>query len=94
MVWLLAGLVAGLLGDLVTWFIGLVYPAVYTGNLISELTSFAAFTALLVFLAGVVAVTIGRWTVDRKAPPYERRREGDERADTDVFAAVQPDRAE
>lgn len=90
MVWLLAGLVAGLLGDLITWFIGLVYPAVYTGGLISELTSFAAFTALLVFLAGVIAVTIGRWTVDRKAPPYERRREGDERADTDVFAAVTP----
>ena len=46
-------------------------------------------------VAGVVAVTIGRWTVDRKAPPYQRRREGDEdRADTDVFAAVQPGPAE
>lgn len=91
MVWLVAGLIAGLLGDLVCWFIGLFYPALYTGNLLSELTSFAAFTALLVFVAGVVAVTIGRWTVDRKAPPFQRRREGDEdRADTDVFAAVQP----
>jgi hypothetical protein len=91
MVWLVAGLIAGLLGDLVCWFIALFYPVLYTGGLISELTSFAAFTALLVFLVGVTAVTIGRWSVDRKAPPYVRRREGDEeRADTDVFAAVQP----
>lgn len=90
MVWLVAGLISGLLGDAVTWFIGLFYPAVYTGNLISELTSFAAFTALLVFVAGVVAVTIGRWLVDRKAPPFERRRAGDDAPATDVFAAVQP----
>ncbi len=91
MVWMIAGLIAGLLGDLVCWFIGLFYPVLYTGNLISELTSFAAFTALLIFVTGVVAVSIGRWTVDRKAPPFVRRREGDEeRTDTDVFAAVQP----
>lgn len=37
-------------------------------------------------------MTVGRWLVDRKAPPMPRQRHhglaADERADTDVFAAV------
>ncbi|BBZ04781.1 hypothetical protein MCHIJ_42180 [Mycolicibacterium chitae] len=94
MTWLLAGLVAGLLSGLVCWVISLVYPALYVGGLINELTTFAAFTALLVFLPAITAAAVGRWLVDRKAPPLERRRESDwdeERADTDVFAAVRDD---
>jgi hypothetical protein len=94
MTWLLAGLVAGLLSGAVSWFISLVYPALYAGGLANEVTTFAAFTALLVFLPAILAVAIGRWLVDRKAPAYERRREDDDRADTDVFAAVRDDRGE
>jgi uncharacterized membrane protein YfcA len=94
MTWLLGGLVAGLLSGAISWFISMVYPALYAGGLANELTTFAAFTALLVFLPAILAVAIGRWVVDRKAPPYERRRDGadDDRADTDVFAAVRDDR--
>jgi len=92
MTWLLAGLFAGVVSGAISWLISLVYKALYVGGLISELTTFAAFTALLVFVPAILAVAIGRWLVDRKAPPYERRREGDdERADTDVFAAVRDD---
>ncbi|AQA05708.1 hypothetical protein BVC93_28810 [Mycobacterium sp. MS1601] len=94
MTWLLAGLVAGLLSGAVSWFISVIYPALYAGGLVSELTTFAAFTALLVFVPAILAVAVGRWLVDRKAPPYQRRREDDERADTDVFAAVRDDRPE
>jgi MFS family permease len=92
MTWLLAGLAAGILSGAVSWFIGLFYKSIYTEALLNEITTFAAFTALLTFLVAVAGVTIGRWTVDRKAPPVTRARHGlaadDERADTDVFAAV------
>lgn len=92
MTWLLAGLVAGVLSGAVSWLIALVYNGLYTGGLINEVTTFAAFTALCVFLPGVIGVTIGRWRVDRNPPP---RRPGadDERADTDVFSAVRADDA-
>jgi hypothetical protein len=93
MTWLLAGLVAGVLSGAVSWLIALVYKGLYTGGLINELTTFAAFTALVVFLPGITGVALGRRRVDRNPPP---RREGgpqDERADTDVFAAVRADDA-
>jgi uncharacterized membrane protein YfcA len=90
MTWLLAGLFAGVLSGLVSWFIGIFYQNLYVEGLLNEITTFAAFTALLTFLFAILAVTIGRWLVDRKAPEQVRRREGvdDDRADTDVFAAV------
>lgn len=92
MTWLLAGLAAGILSGAVSWFIGLFYKSIYTESLLNEITTFAAFTALLTFLVAVAGVTIGRWTIDRKAPPVTRTRHGlaadDDRADTDVFAAV------
>jgi hypothetical protein len=93
MTWLLAGLVAGVLSGAVSWLIALVYKGLYTGGLINELTTFAAFTALVVFLPGITGVALGRRRVDRNPPP---RREGgpqDQRADTDVFAAVRADDA-
>ncbi|WP_208619866.1 B-4DMT family transporter [Mycobacterium scrofulaceum] len=92
MTWLLAGLLAGVLSGAVSWLIALVYKGLYTGGLINELTTFAAFTALCVFLPGIIGVTIGRWRVDRNPPP---RRPGtdEERADTDVFSAVRGDDA-
>jgi hypothetical protein len=92
MTWLLAGLVAGVLSGAVSWLIALIYSGLYTGGLLNEVTTFAAFTALCVFVPGILGVTIGRWRVDRNPPP---RRPGtdEERADTDVFSAVRADDA-
>ncbi|CAN5452297.1 B-4DMT family transporter [soil metagenome] len=92
MTWLLAGLFAGVASGAVTWLISVFYKALYTGGLINEVTTFAAFTALLIFLPAIIAVAIGRWGVDRKAPPFSRKgAHDDDRADTDVFAAVRDD---
>jgi hypothetical protein len=98
MTWLLAGLVAGLVSGALSWLIAQFYTAIYTGGLINELTTFAAFTALIVFLPGIIGVAAGRWRVDRQ---YEKEPEkhhglsaGSERgADTDVFSAVRGDDA-
>jgi MFS family permease len=93
MTWLLAGLFAGIVSGAVAWFIGLFYKTLYVEGLINELTTFAAFTALLVFLVSLAGVALGRWLVDRKADQMPHLHHADdERADTDVFAAVrQPD---
>jgi hypothetical protein len=95
MTWLLAGLVAGAVSGAVTWLIGVFYKALYVGGLINELTVFAAFTALLVFLGGISGVTLGRFLIDRKGAYTPQRGGGGEedRADTDVFAAVRSDEA-
>ena len=96
MTWLLAGLVAGLLSGAVTWLISVFYQALYVGGLINELTTFAAFTALVVFLGAISGVAIGRWRVDRTGAykPQSGAGGGDEdRADTDVFAAVRSEQA-
>ncbi len=93
MTWLLAGLFAGVVSGAVAWFIGLFYRILYVEGLINEVTTFAAFTALLVFLSAILGVGVGHWLVDRKAPDEPRRREDDDRADTDVFAAVSDDQA-
>jgi hypothetical protein len=95
MTWLLAGLVAGLLSGAVTWLVSIFYTALYVGGLINELTTFAAFTALVVFLGAVSGVTVGRWRIDR-AGAYKPQSKGggdEDRADTDVFAAVRSDQA-
>ena len=93
MTWLLAGLFAGVVSGFVAWLIGLFYTNLYVEGLINEVTTFAAFTALLVFVSAIIGVGLGRWLVDRKTPDQPRRREGDDdRADTDVFAAVRDDR--
>ena len=93
MTWLVAGLIAGLLSGVVTWLISLVYPPLYNGGLMNEITTFASFTALLVFLPAVVGVALGRWLVDRNAPEVDRKAAQSEadRVDTDVFAAVRDD---
>jgi MFS family permease len=90
MTWLLAGLLAGVLSGAVAWLIALFYNGLYTGGLLNEVTTFAAFTALLVFLPGIIGVAVGRWRIDRNPPPRPRE-PGDERADTDVFSAVRGD---
>jgi hypothetical protein len=89
MTWLLAGLIAGILSGLVTWIVSLVYKNVYAEGLISELTTFAAFTALVVFIPAIAAAALGRFLVDRKRPPQERRREDGTQAD--VFDAARED---
>jgi MFS family permease len=95
MTWLLAGLFAGIVSGAVTWFISLFYKSLYVEALVNEVTTFAAFTALLVFLASVAGVSLGRWLVDRNLEKQPRQHHGlaeaaadQDRADTDVFAAV------
>ena len=68
MTWLLAGLFAGVVSGLVAWFISLFYDNLYVEALLNEVTTFAAFTALLTFLAAIAGVAIGHWLVDRKSP--------------------------
>jgi len=91
MMWLLAGLFAGIVSGAVAWFISVFYKSLYVEALVNELTTFAAFTALLTFLMAMAGVALGRWFVDRKAPEVPHHggaAHDDERADTDVFAAV------
>jgi hypothetical protein len=89
MTWLLAGLVAGIVSGLVTWIISLFYKNVYAEGLISEVTTFAAFTALMVFVPAIAAAAIGRFLVDRKRPEQPRRRE--DGSEGTVFDAVHED---
>jgi hypothetical protein len=90
MTWLLAGLFAGIVSGAVAWFISLFYKSLYVEALINEVTTFAAFTALLTFLMAVAGFALGRWLVDRKADqtPHLHHAGDEDRADTDVFAAV------
>ena len=93
--WLLAGLFGGVVSGLVSWIISQFYDDIYTGGLLTELTTFAAFTALIAFVLGTCGVALGRWLIDRNAPPAPKHdgHAGD-RADTDVFAAVSAPAAE
>lgn len=86
--WLLAGLLAGVLSGFVTWLISLVYRNVYADGLFPEITAFAAFTALAVFLPAMFAVALGRWMVDRNRVDEPRRRVNDDGSETDVFDTV------
>ena len=94
MTWLLAGRVAGVVSGAVTWLIGVFYKSLYVGGLINELTVFAAFTALLVFLGAISGVALGRFQIDRSGAYTPHHGVGaEDRADTDVFAAVRSDEA-
>lgn len=94
MTWLLAGLFAGLVSGVVAWLISKLYTSLFASGFLNEVTTFAAFTALVVFVAAVAGVSIGRILVDRKAPPVQRHGGDADRADTDVFAAVRTEEAE
>jgi hypothetical protein len=102
MTWLLAGLLAGVVSGAVAWFISLFYKSLYVEGLINEITTFAAFTALLVFLFAIAGTALGHWLVDRNIDKQPRRHHGlaeaaadqEDRADTDVFAAVRHPGAE
>jgi Na+/melibiose symporter-like transporter len=94
MTWLLAGLFAGVVSGAVAWFISLFYKSLYVEALLNELTTFAAFTALVVFLFAIAGVALGHWLVDRKGAEVLHHGTSvtdDDRADTDVFAAVRHD---
>lgn len=87
--WLLAGLVAGVVSGLAAWIISLFYDAIYTEGVGTEVSVFAAFTALLVFLPAVLGTGVGRWLVDRTRPAKPRQRmPGGLGERQDVFAAV------
>lgn len=93
MTWLLAGLLAGVGSGALCWIISLFYKGLYVGALVNELTTFAAFTALIVFVPAVAGVAIGRLLVDRGYAKKPVRHHGlaaieAGQADTDVFAAV------
>jgi MFS family permease len=90
MTWLIAGLIAGVFSGAICWAISLFYKAIYVGGIVNELTTFAAFTALLVFVGAVIGFGAGRWITDRRYNKKEgaSRTEADETADTDVFEAV------
>ncbi|BBX73971.1 B-4DMT family transporter [Mycobacterium shinjukuense] len=95
MTWLLAGLASGLVGGALAWVISAFYPGIYTGGLLNEVTTFAAFTALVVFVFAISGVSVGRWVVDRQYEKEPVRHHGlaaqQERGDTDVFTAVRAD---
>src|SRR5512132_3875128 len=76
MTWLLAGLFAGIVSGAIAWLISLFYKGLYVGGLINELTTFAAFTALLTFLLAIAGVALGHWVIDRHAEDTPRRRHG------------------
>lgn len=97
MAWLVGGLFAGVVSGFVAWLIGQLYDNIYVDSLVSEVTTFAAFTALIVFVGGVCGVSLGRWLIDRNAPPapkHDHAGDSGERTDTDVFAAVTADKTE
>jgi hypothetical protein len=87
--WLLAGLLAGVLSGLAASLISLFYGAIYAEGIGTEMTVFAAFTALLIFLPAVFGTGVGRWIVDRTRPAAPRQRmPGRLGEEADVFAAV------
>ncbi len=88
--WLMAGLVAGLLSGLVTFILSKILPNIYAEGIVPELTAFAAFTALLVFLPAIFGASVGRLLVDRRRPDEPRRR-GQDGSEFDVFDAVRDD---
>jgi hypothetical protein len=91
MTWLLAGLVAGILSGAVCWLFGLFYTGLYTGGLGNEVTTFASFTALLVFIPASIGVAVGRVRVDRGARAGATSGSDAQGVVTDVFSAARED---
>lgn len=87
--WLCAGLIAGILSGIVAWLVSLTYHNIYVQKLVSEITTVAAFTALLVFVPAIVAVALGRALArhQHSAAPHSDT-VADTISNTDVFDAV------
>ncbi|HEU0189872.1 MAG TPA: B-4DMT family transporter [Mycobacterium sp.] len=100
MIWLIAGVIAGALSGVLSVITALIYKGFYAGGLLEELSTFAAFTALIVFVPAMVGVALGRKLLDRKYAKLPVHHHGlaaieaGEQpaaigtAPTDVFAAV------
>lgn len=87
--WILAGVIAGAVSGIACWFIAKMTVNMYAGTLLGEITTIAAFSALVIFLPAIIACSLGRWLVDRKTPYEGRRRvEGHE---GNIFDKVQRD---
>jgi hypothetical protein len=91
MTWLLGGIAAGVLSGLICSIIAMFHNGLYTGGLINEVTTFAAFVALLVFVPGIIGVAVGRWRVDRNAPAPEKHDHSRARSEGDVFSQARAD---
>lgn len=87
--WLLGGIFAGVVSGLVIWLISLFNDGIYAASILAELTTTAAFVALLVFMTAMVGVFVGRLLVDRKHKEHAALQQ----SDTDVFQAVQEEEA-
>lgn len=81
--WLLAGLFAGVVSGIVCFIIARFYKAIYADGIVPEVTAYAAFTALMMFLPAMITIVIGRWVIDRRRP-YAPRHHGE----GDVFESV------
>ncbi|MUM23711.1 hypothetical protein FZI91_18680 [Mycobacterium sp. CBMA271] len=90
--WLVAGIFAGVVSGLVVWLISLFNDGIYAASILAELTTTAAFIALLVFAPAMFGVFVGRLLVDRKEKAHAALRESDG-PETDVFQAVQEEEA-
>jgi hypothetical protein len=79
----------------VAWLIAVFYKGLYVGGLLNELTTFAAFTALIIFLPATIGVAVGRWRIDRQYEKTPEKHHGlgvkEERGDANVFSAARGD---
>ena len=66
------------------WIISLFDAAIYAEGPVTEVTVFAAFTALVVFIPAIFAVAVGRKLIDRRRPDEVPRHH----SGTDVFDSV------
>ncbi|WP_205633302.1 B-4DMT family transporter [Mycobacteroides immunogenum] len=87
--WLLGGIFAGVVSGLAVWLISLFNDGVYAASILAELTTTAAFVALLVLGPAMVGTFVGRLLVDRKRKEHAALQQ----SDTDVFQAVQEEEA-
>ena len=86
--WILAGVIAGMVSGVACYIISKLTVNMYAGGLFSELTTITAFSALVIFIPAIIAVSIGRWLVDRKNPYMGRRRE---EGHGDIFDKIKRD---
>jgi hypothetical protein len=87
--WILAGVIAGMVSGVACLIISKLTVNMYAGSLFSELTTITAFSALVIFIPAIMAVSVGRWLVDRKTPYAGRRRE--EGHEGSIFDKIQRD---
>ncbi len=79
MAWLVGGLFAGVVSGFFAWLIGQFYDNIYVDALAAELTTFAAFTALIVFVGGVCGCDGVCWAAAGAARQVAVRRKSDGR---------------